>query len=66
MRHPQMATKVSYRATNIRSTFIIGISETPTFGRKRNIPLIINNISIIVEYYIFDYFFLNVSDKSSK
>jgi peroxiredoxin len=53
MRHPQMATKVSYRATNIRSTFIIGISETLTFARKRNIHLITNNIKnirLIIEY----------------
>ena len=50
--------------TNIKATFIIGISETPTFVPKKNIPLIINNIRLIVEY-TYTLTVLNVSNKYS-
>ncbi len=58
--------KVSYRATNINATSIIGISGTPTFGRRRNIPLIINNNIRLITYIHIHCDFLNVSDKHSK
>ncbi len=69
MRLLRIPIKVSYRATNINATSIIGISETPTFGRRRNILLIIinniNNIRLITYIHI-HCDFLNVSDKHSK